>query len=163
MAHLCDLDMEVSLALPGISHAKNIPITFVFSPHCYTRGLEEDEAPEIECGLIHDGPVHTPRYRVFDLERYQLSFQIKGLLKNLISKAGKVYEGNMNVFTTEVIANDGRRINYVIFLKARKIKELKKLEVHVESAYPYDPADPPFSRKKPQGVVTHLTNKWVGR
>lgn len=160
LTHLQDFDRQVELLLRG-GFKKTVTVTFKFSNHCYTRSANPEER-DPALGLVQDGSSHAPRFRVFDLERYNLSHQLVGLIDALLEAQNKVYEGkHLNVFKTEVL-NGEAPIPYVFFMQPSKKHEQKKLEVHVESAYPYDPTNPPFSTDKPQSFMKRLSKTWSG-
>ena len=160
LTHLQDFDRQVQLLLRG-GFKKTVTVTFKFSSHCYTRSANPEEL-DPALGLVQDGSSHAPRFRVFDLERYNLSHQLVGLIDALLQAQGKVYEGKyLNVFKTEVLSG-AAPIQYVFFMQPSKKHEQKKLEVHVESAYPYDPTNPPFSTDKPQSFMKRLSKTWSG-
>jgi hypothetical protein len=158
LSHLQTFDRQVLLSLRG-KFTKTVTVTFKFSNHCYTREAEPGEL-DPTLGLIQDGSSHQPRYRIFDSERYYLSHNLVGLIDDLLATKGKVYEGKYhNVLKTEVL-NGTSPISYVFFMQTAKKREQKKIEVHVESAYPYDPSNPPFSTSKPQSFMVRLSKTW---
>ena len=166
LMHLSTLQMQVSLELRG-GFKKTVPLTVIFENHCYTRSLEEEE---INSGLfppheiIEDGSKKDSRPRVFDLLRYDLSFNLPTLFQNLIHQQRRVYAtSHHNVLSaqlTPVSSTSGTTVPYVFFIKVAKDKVNKKLLAHIESAYPYDANDPPFVQNKPQSLMTLLSKTW---
>jgi len=163
--HLRFMETQAALELRG-GFKKTVQITVSFENHCYTRSvteveLAEDVYPEQE--LIQDGSKEDPRPRVFDEERYKLSFQLPSLVQSLITNQQKVYAtSHHNVLSAQVITDSNNNYPYVFFMKVSKDKELKKLRVKIESAYPYDPSSPPFSLDKPQSFMKLLSKTWMG-
>ncbi len=162
--HLRFMETEATLELRG-GFKKTVQITVSFENHCYTRSVTEVELaakvyPEKE--LIQDGSEEHPRPRVFNEERYKLSFQLPSLVQSLITNKQKVYAtSHHNVLSAQVVLDGNDRSPYVFFMKVSKDKELKKLKIKVESAYPYDPNDPPFSLDKPQSFMKLLSKTWM--
>ena len=112
--------------------SKTVQITVSFENHCYTRSVTEVELaakvyPEKE--LIQDGSEEHPRPRVFNEERYKLSFQLPSLVQSLITNKQRVYAtSHHNVLSAQVVLDGNNRSPYVFFMKVSKDKELKKLK-----------------------------------
>ncbi len=160
LSHLQPFDRQVELELRG-GFKKTVTVTFKFSTHCYTRSAQPEEL-DPALGLIQDGSSHTPRYRIFDLERYNLSHHLVDLIDQLLETQGKVYEGkHHNILKTELLGGTAP-VSYVFFMQTAKKQAQKKIEVHVESAYPYDPNNPPFTTNKPQSFMKRLSKTWGG-
>ena len=133
---------------------------FKFSNHCYTRAIKKGEViPEGE--KIKDGSPKDPRFRTFDRLRYELSFHLMVMIDELILEKGKVFDSAHHNFHHCQLIKGDESIDYVIFMSAKKIKDgSKRIQLYVESAYSYDPKDPPFSTKKPQAFFKKLSNIW---
>jgi len=159
------METQAALELRG-GFQKTVQITVSFENHCYTRSVTEVELaeevyPEME--LIQDGSEEHPRPRVFDEERYKLSFQLPSLVQRLITNKQKVYgTSHHNVLSAQVITDSENSYPYVFFMKVSKNKEQKKLHIKIESAYPYDPSSPPFNLDKPQSLMKLLSRTWTG-
>jgi len=159
LSHLKATYRDVEVELRG-GFLKKISLEFKFSNHCYTRAIQEGEViPDDE--KIQDGSTKEPRFRAFDSLRYDLSFHLMKMIDELIQKKGKVFDSpHHNFHHCQLISGD-KKIHYVIFMKAAKIKDTpQRIQVHVESAYSYDPKAPPFSTAKPQSFVKKLSNIW---
>lgn len=163
LKHLNSLETQATLELRG-GFKKAVRITVVFLNHCYTRSVTDEElAANVHPpgDLIQDGSEEDPRLRVFCADRYNLSFSLPSLIQQLIDNSGKVYETSYhNVLSVQLAPLSNSSIPYVFFMRVSKEKAQKKLLIHIESAYSYNPSDPPFSLNKPQGIMTWLRRAW---
>lgn len=159
LSHLKTAHRQAEVELRG-GFLKVLSLEFRFSNHCYTRTIQPGEVvPDAE--KIRDGSEQDPRYRVFDMHRYNLSFHLVGVIDALIQAKGKVFDSPHHNFHHCQVIQAGERIDYVIFMRAQKVREMpKRIQVHVESAYAYDPKAPPFSMAKPQSFFKKLANIW---
>ena len=159
LSHLKATYREVELELRG-NFSKKINLEFKFSLHCYTRKIQDgEEAPESE--KIHDGSLEMQRIRIFDIPRYELSFHLMDMIDDLINEKGKVFNSQHHNFHHCQLIKGDKSIDYVIFMHAKKTKIApKRIDIYVESAYPYDPNDPPFSMAKPQSFFKKLSKIW---
>lgn len=141
LSHLAPIRRRVALALSG-GKAKRVDVDFRFSCHCYSRGLKDGEiAPD---GLaVPDGSKEMPRPRILDLERYELSKGIVGMIDQLIANNGIVTKSrHENFFRVDnvLVHRHGvsDTVSYFLFMHARKVEEPgrpKTILVTVESAY----------------------------
>lgn len=159
LSHLKPVCRQAQVELRG-GFLKVISLEFRFSNHCYTRTIQPGEVvPDAE--TIRDGSIQAPRYRAFDLDRYNLSFHLVGVIDTLIETKGKVFDSPHHNFHHCQLIQDGRPVDCVLFMRAKKVKEPpQRIQVHVESAYAYDPKAPPFSMAKPQSFFKKLSNIW---
>lgn len=141
LAHLAPVRRRVVLALTG-NKTKEVDVDFRFTSHCYSRALKEGEiAPQGQA--VPDGSRELPRPRVFDVERYELSKDLIGVLDRMIANDSIVSKSrHENFFRVDdvVVERDGalHYVAYFIFMHAKKMEapgRPKTLLVTVESAY----------------------------
>lgn len=141
LAHLAPIWRRVSLVLTG-SKSKYVDVHFRFTSHCYSRGLKEGEVAPVG-QAVPDGSKEMPRPRVLDLERYELSRGLVGMLDRMIADDSIVTKSrHENFFRVDdvVVERDGtmHTVSYFIFMHAKKVEDPgrpKTLLVTVESAY----------------------------
>lgn len=141
LAHLVPIRRRVKLALSG-DKSREVDVDFRFSSHCYSRGLKEGEVAPVG-QAVPDGSTEMPRPRVFDLERYELSKNLVGMLDQMIGADSIVSKSrHENFFRVDdvVVERDGtlQTVSYFIFMHAKKVEDPgrpKTILVTVESAY----------------------------
>ncbi|AYQ27467.1 MULTISPECIES: hypothetical protein [unclassified Polaromonas] len=138
LSHLSKFERKIDVPLKG-GFTKKILVEFRFSPHCYSRGLSEGEV--MPAGMkVADGA----RDRVFDLRRYNLSFNLVASIDALIAAQGDVHKSRHDNFfridnLEETLDGVVTPISYYIFMSAEKESEPnkeKRIRIYVESAYP---------------------------
>ena len=161
LAHLAPIDRRIDVPLRG-GFSKKILVEFRFSCHCYSRGPSKDETipPALR---VPDGSVHTPRDRIFDQRRYDLSFNVVACIDALIASQGDVNKSRHDNFfrvdtLTELVGGMPQPVSFYIFMSAKKVTDPgmeKRIRIYVESAYPELPNVPaPHStRALPFGAV----------
>jgi len=99
--------------------------------HCFTKDSDDLSSEESQL-LMYSAPRES---RQFNFERYQLSKQLPNIIKSLGDKETLVcHAGYGNFATVKILDSNGREVDsYVVFAV---FKEVKKLRLHVQSAYP---------------------------
>jgi hypothetical protein len=109
--------------------AEKFSVNVTFSHHCFTRGLPRDgSAYDLTQRFDYEGD-----YRIFDVDRWELSKLLPGIIAKL--PANKCQQsGHGNYFTIEMIAGDGRKIEYEVFFRVWKPGK-GRIYLHVDTAY----------------------------
>ena len=167
LSHLAKIERKVEVALPG-NLKKTILVEFRFSCHCYSRGPSKGEGipPALK---IADGSKEKPRDRIFDLRRYQLSFELVACIDALIADHGQVQKSRHDNFfrvdtLQETIEGVLTPITYYIFMSARKSVEPnqeKRILIYVESAYPELPSVPSPHSTREMSFAEALGKVWA--
>ena len=102
-----------------------------YGVHCFTKDSDDLSSEESQL-LMYSAPRES---RQFNFERYQLSKQLASIIKSLGDKETLVcHAGYGNFATVKILDSNGREVDsYVVFAV---FKEVKKLRLHVLSAYP---------------------------
>lgn len=169
--HLAPITRKVRIELQG-NMQTTVEVRFLFSCHCYSRGLAEGESAKLG-HEVPDGSVHSPRPREFDAERYMLSHRLVALIDQLITLNGHVSKTTRtdreNFYRTDQVETqrDGtqRLVSYFIFFHATKIQEPERpryLKVFVESAYPEQDHIPHPVGRGGKSFAAMLGETWVG-
>lgn len=170
LAHLDPVERRIQISLRGIDQKKSVLVEFRFSCHCYSRGLSDGEVAPSSL-LIADGSLQKPRYRVFDVRRYQLSLNLIGHIDALIAADGVVRKSRHHNFFSvhdalENIDGNETTVDYFIYMSARKVAEAgqeKRIKMYIESAYPESVAVPsPGKAKKGRSLSAQLGEVWSG-
>lgn len=170
LSHLAQIDRRIEVPLRG-GFTKKLLVEFRFSCHCYSRGPSQGET--IPHALrIPDGSVHTPRDRIFDQRRYDLSFNVVGCIDALINSQGDVHKSKHDNFfrvdtLTELVEGLSQpvRVSYYIFMSATKVADPgteKRIRIYVESAYPDLPTIPSPTFVRVQSFALMLGKVWGG-
>ncbi|MBN9657411.1 MAG: hypothetical protein J0H49_04495 [Acidobacteria bacterium] len=136
--------------------ARCYTVDVVFSMHCFTRGIKTDESADPDLCYRDDRET-----RLFDFQRYELSHQLPGIVKDLCKR--RVYHsGKGNFFTIEFIdKRTGARLEYEVYFAASRSPLKGRIHLVVQSAYVRDPehrANRP--RLKPISFAVILFNVW---
>ena len=111
------------------------PITYKFivtyGLHCFTKDSDDLSSEESQL-LMYSAPRES---RQFNFERYQLSKQLPSIIKSLGDKETLVcHAGYGNFATVKILDSNGIEVDYYVVFAV--FKEVKKLRLHVQSAYP---------------------------
>jgi hypothetical protein len=111
------------------------PITYKFivtyGLHCFTKDSDDISSEESQL-LMYSAPRES---RQFNFERYQLSKQLPSIIKSLGDKETLVcHAGYGNFATVKILDSNGIEVDYYVVFAV--FKEVKKLRLHVLSAYP---------------------------
>jgi len=99
--------------------------------HCFTKDSDELSSEESQL-LMYSAPREC---RQFNFERYELSKQLPSIIKSLGDKETLVcHAGYGNFATVKILDSNGREVDYYVVFAV--FKEVKKLRLHVLSAYP---------------------------
>ncbi len=99
-----------------------------FSNHCFTRGIEKEEA--VDKDLLFKTQKET---RIISFGRYELSKNLPKIIKDLENR--KCYHTNhFSFFTVEIIDENNNKIDYEIYFDVKKVKK-NRLKLYVRSAY----------------------------
>ncbi len=99
--------------------------------HCFTKaldGLSEEESQS----LMYDAPRES---RHFNSERYYLSRELPSIILSLSQKTTLVFHaGHGKYASVKVQDSNGIEVDYFVVFTV--FKEVKRLRLHVQSAYP---------------------------
>ena len=99
--------------------------------HCFTKDSDDLSSEESQL-LMYSAPRES---RQFNFERYQLSKQLPSIIKSLGDKETLVcHAGYGNFATVKILDSNGIEVDYYVVFAV--FKEVKKLRLHVLSAYP---------------------------
>jgi hypothetical protein len=169
--HLAPITRKVRLELQG-NMQTTVEVRFLFSCHCYSRGLVEGEVAK-SGHEVPDGSERDPRPREFDAERYALSHGLVALIDQLIASNGHVSKTTRtdreNFYRTDQVETqrDGtqRLVSYFIFFHATKMQEPERpryLKVFIESAYPEQDNIPHPGGRGGKSFAAMLGETWMG-
>jgi hypothetical protein len=112
--------------------ARTYIVDVIFSLHCFTRRIGEDETPD-QSLLYAD----SREARIFDFLRYELSKCLPEIIDDLLQR--KCYHGRDNFLTVEMInPQDGSLIEYNIFFAVSRSSKRGVINLFVQSAYVRD-------------------------
>lgn len=115
----------------GANPPRNYTVDVIFSLHCFTRGLENENS---DPGLLYSDSRET---RIFDLRRYELSKRLPGIIANLtICKC--FHTGRGNFFTIKILDDICVPVEYEIYFTASKSPKAGIVNLYVQSAYARD-------------------------
>lgn len=166
LGHLAPFQRKVPIELRhGIK--KTVTVEFHFSPHVYSRGPGDGETIPADL-FVPDGSKHSPRNRIFDRARYELSRKLVAHLDAMITADDTVTRSRHNNFfhvsMAEVLDNGvAVQKDYYVFMSARKIAEVnqpKYIKVYVESAYPDTLNVPPPEARGSRSFGAMLGEYW---
>jgi hypothetical protein len=144
LKHLRPYTTSYERPAKGKRPAEKFSVNVTFSHHCFTRGLPRDGSPyDLALRFDYEGD-----RRIFDAGRWELS----KLLPDIIAKlpANKCQQsGHGNFFTIEMVAGDGRKIEYEVFFRVWKPGR-GRIFLHVESAYV---REEDYGSSRPKGMV----------
>ena len=99
--------------------------------HCFTKDSDDVSSEESQL-LMYSAPKES---RQFNFERYQLSKHLPSIIKSLGEKETLVCHAGYGKFATvKILDSNGREVDYYVAFAV--FKEVKKLRLHVQSAYP---------------------------
>ncbi|MEG4171636.1 MULTISPECIES: hypothetical protein [unclassified Microcoleus] len=99
--------------------------------HCFTKDSDDVSSEESQL-LMYSAPKES---RLFNFERYQLSKHLPSIIKSLGEKETLVCHAGYGKFATvKILDSNGREVDYYVAFAV--FKEVKKLRLHVQSAYP---------------------------
>lgn len=152
----------IKLLIESASANKTLIAHVTFSNHCFSRCLDDNECLE---GLLSIPSDY--KARVFCETRYNLSFKLPEIIKELNNPSVKVFQTASRRNWTHSISVDSPSGKYHVFFEVKNAtkdqKRTQDLNIFVESAYPQDPNKP-----KPQ-VLGRMkfgmlcTNTYLGK
>jgi hypothetical protein len=133
LSHLHPRTCQYQQSAIGDKPARVYTVDVIFSLHCFTRGLFDDEA--VDAALLYCDHRET---RVFDFQRYELSKQLPAIVESL-GKRKCFHTGHDNFFSVALIDRDGNSIEYDIFFTAsRSSRKRAVVNLYIQSAYARD-------------------------
>jgi hypothetical protein len=133
LSHLHPRTCQYEQSAIGDKPARVYTVDVIFSLHCFTRGLFDDEA--VDTALLYCDRRET---RVFDFQRYELSKQLPVIVESL-GKRKCFHTGHDNFFSVALIDRDGNSIEYDIFFTASRASRKKAVvNLYIQSAYVRD-------------------------
>jgi hypothetical protein len=106
-------------------------VNIEFTIHCFTSTLKITDDPNLIYSKDRDGTD-----RVFHLQRWKLSHQLKPIIQNLLNERVCITKRD-NLVTIPVLLENGEKVNYEVYFKV--FKAGSKLFLEVESAYVREP------------------------
>ncbi len=158
LSHLDPFDLELSIPAKGDRPARHYAIHVSFSMHTFTRAPKAGE--RLDPARSYSSDRET---RLFDLDRYNLSFRLRSIIEGLGSR--KVFHTRHGTYVTvDVVGQDGRTAEYSVFFEVARADRRGRLRLYVRSAYVQDRI--PRGRLQPRkpikiGVIAH--NVMAGR
>jgi hypothetical protein len=133
LSHLHPRTCRYEQPAKGDKPARAYTVDIIFSLHCFTRSLLNDEAGD--AALFYADDRET---RVFDFQRYELSKQLPGIIESL-GQRKCFHTGHDNFFSVALIDRDGNSIEYDIFFTASRASRKKGVvNMYIQSAYVRD-------------------------
>ena len=127
-------DFEYSLVIPPKDGKpkQTYRLNVIFSLHCFTRAPKRDE--QIPPHLAYSDHRET---RIFDHDRYDLSFQLPAVIRELAER--KCYHDRYgNFYVIELIDENGVTRYYSIYFTLSKAGRKRGLNLYVSSAHARD-------------------------
>jgi hypothetical protein len=102
-----------------------------YSFHCFAKESADTSAEQSQ-QLMYRAPKDS---RPFNIERYELSQKLPGIIKSLGDKEILVFHAGYESYAAvKIINSTGNEVNY--FVPFKVFKERKRFRIHVTSAYP---------------------------
>jgi hypothetical protein len=152
LSHLDPFEIQFERPAQARKPAVGFRVDVFFSLHCFSRRLDDEP---YDCNLIYP---NVSELRLFDAYRHELSKRLPDIVRNLPTLQIR-QTGHGNYICVDVIAEDGKRIEYDVFFKVKKVAR-GRLELRIESAYVRDPS---YKTSRPSGkpirfwVILHNT------
>jgi len=117
----------------GDKPARVYTVDIIFSLHCFTRGILNDEVVDTALFYTDDREM-----RVFDFHRYEFSKQLPTIIESL-GQRKCFHTGHDNFVSVALIDQNGNSIEYDIFFTAsRASRKRGVLNLYIQSAYVRD-------------------------
>ena len=153
--HLNASTREVFIAPNARAPERRITLAVTYGLHCFSVS----KSNENKCNII----VFDEREeRLFDLGRYRLSLALPEIIANLELRRC-FHTGHRNFFTVELLDEQGRKQDYVIYFRTWRAAsgEAGDVRLHVESAYLR--SDAPQRHKKSIRFKVIVANTYTGK
>jgi hypothetical protein len=134
LSHLHPRICQYEQPAKGDKPARVYTVDVIFSLHCFTRRLFDDET--VDEALCYADDRET---RVFDFQRYELSKQLPAIIESL-GKQKCFHTGHDNFFSVALIDANKQRVEYDIFFTASRSSRKGIVNLYVQSAYVRDAA-----------------------
>ncbi len=120
-----------------IAENKRIAVVIIFTCHCFTHALKNDEREEIPPDELYETENET---RVLNEKRYIFSKELLlDIVKNLHSRRITVADAGRNFVTIEQIDQNGNIVYYGVYFEVSKSKHRSgRVILRVQSAYQFD-------------------------
>lgn len=145
LSHLDSFQFEFVVPEKHGRPRQSYSIDVWFSMHCISRGSADGE--KIDAAQICSDGLER---RIFDKERYELSKQLAGIIRNIGTRRC-FHTGRGNFLTIEFQDANGKRAEYLIFFKVTRGRGPRRLVLRVESAYANDKI--PRPRRHPPAPI----------
>jgi hypothetical protein len=132
LSHLHPHTCRYQQPAKGDKPARTYTVDVIFSLHCFTRGLFDNET--VDDAMCYADDRETRR---FDFERYELSKQLPGIIEEL-GKRKCYHTGHDNFFSVALIDANGQSVEYDIFFTASRSSRKGVVNLYVQSAYKRD-------------------------
>ena len=136
--HLHPFAYDFVVPAKGDKPERKYHINVIFSLHCFTRGRQSGEV--IPAGYSYKDNRET---RIFDLARYEKSFDLPGIVTSL-SRRKCFHDPHDKFYVVEFINDQGQKKYYAVFFELSKAGKKKGLNLYISSAYVRD--DMPYGR-----------------
>lgn len=131
LAHLNSRVVSYEIQAKGTQPARSYLADVLFSPHCFTRGLPKNEPHDRQLEY-RDGR----ELRLFDEERWTLSFQLPEIITELPDRRCQFGTGHQqNFLTVELVTDSGEPVDYSVFFTVTRSSSKGRLNLFVQSAY----------------------------
>lgn len=107
-------------------------VDVIFSHHCFTRKIPNDECPD--AALCYSDDRET---RLFDYQRYDVSKKLPDIIAGL-GKSKCFHTGYDNYLSIQLVDAQGVTVEYDIFFAVTRASKRGALNLYVQSAYVRD-------------------------
>lgn len=153
--HLSASIREVFIAPNVRAPERRITLAVTYGLHCFSVSNNNEN----KCNIIVSDEREE---RLFDLGRYRLSLALPEIIANLEFRRC-FHTGHRNFFTVELLDEQGRKQDYVIYFRTWRAAsgETGDVRLHVESAYLR--SDAPQRHKKSIRFKVIVANTYTGK
>ena len=142
LAHLHPKPVVYVRKAEGNQPERQYKVDIIYSLHCFSHKIKPSEGPEP--ALLYCDHAET---RVFDFDRWQLSFRLPEIVEALMQKKC-FHTGHNNFFTVEFLAG-ASIVKYEIFFTVSKSSIKGRLNLFVQTAFVRTAPPPPMPRRNP--------------
>ena len=142
LAHLHPKPVVYVRSAEGDQPERQYKVDITYSLHCFSHKIKTGECPEP--GLLCSDHVET---RVFDFDRWKLSFRLPEIIEALMQQKC-FHTGHNNFFTIELLAGKSI-VKYEIFFTVSKSSIKGRLNLFVQTAFVRTAPPPPTQRRNP--------------
>ncbi|MBL4751563.1 MAG: hypothetical protein JKX71_13450 [Amylibacter sp.] len=157
LSHLHPFKLDVTQPETTKVEEKIFQFKVIFSLHCFSKTTKEGDDPLLEYS-------DNRETRTFCFERYQLSFQLPAIIRDIHKKRCN-HTGKGNFFIIELSDDDGNEIEYEIYFDIDMAKSREQpMTLYIQSAYVRDDESKAYRHKtKKIGFYIIAYNKSIGK